>query len=172
MSYFRVKWCRLPDAYAAFVENHLAPGGTVVVVNDSSSWPVTRLGPRHVFQAGGRGGTPPEGYLARPHTPAPNDEAAESEWGLDPAFRDDVRTWCDQRAYRYAETGYVGPQTPAAAVAAVMRDWYRARGEPANRLVVTCFIFGRPLADDLRRRCAVLDSLRSAAGVAVTRRIP
>jgi hypothetical protein len=42
MSYFRVKWCRLPDAYAAFVENHLAPGGTVVVVNDSSSWPVTR----------------------------------------------------------------------------------------------------------------------------------
>ncbi|HMI35871.1 MAG TPA: hypothetical protein VK499_17360 [Propionibacteriaceae bacterium] len=144
MSYFRVKWCRLPDAYAAFVENHLAPGGTVVVVNDSSSWPVTRLGPRHVFQAGGRGGTPPEGYLARPHTPAPNDEAAESEWGLDPAFRDDVRTWCEQRGYRCAEIGYAGPQTPAAAVATVMRDWYRARGEPANRLVVPCFILGDP----------------------------
>jgi hypothetical protein len=38
MSYFRVKWSRLPDAYAAFVESHLAPGGTVVVINDSSSW--------------------------------------------------------------------------------------------------------------------------------------
>jgi hypothetical protein len=144
MSYFRVKWCRLPDAYAAFVENHLTPGGTVVVVNDTSSWPVTRLGPRHVFQAGGRGGTPPEGYLARPHTPAPNEEAAESEWGLDPAFRDDVQIWSDQRGYRYAEIGYVGPQTPAAAVATVMRDWYRARGEPANRLVVPCFILGDP----------------------------
>jgi hypothetical protein len=105
---------------------------------------VTRLSPRHVFQAGGRGGTPPEGYLARSHTPAPNDEAAESEWGLDPAFRDDVRTWCNQRGYRHAEIGYVGPQTPAAAVATVMRDWYRARGEPANRLVVPCFVLGDP----------------------------
>jgi hypothetical protein len=83
MSYFRVKWRRLPAAYAAFVDNNLAANGTVVVLHDHSAWPVTRIGPRHVFQAGGRGGTPPEGYLARPHTPAPNDEAAESEWGLD-----------------------------------------------------------------------------------------
>jgi hypothetical protein len=144
MSYFRVKWRRLPDAYAAFVENHLAPNGTVVVVNDSSSWPVTRVGPRHVFQAGGRGGTPPEGYLARPHTPQPDNEASESEGGLDPAFRQSVLAWCDQRGYRYAEIGYVGPQAPAAAVATVMRDWYRARGEPASRLVVPCFILGDP----------------------------
>jgi hypothetical protein len=92
MSYFRFKWRRLPDAYAAFVENHLAPGGTVIVINDSSTWPVTRVGPRHVFQAGGRGGTTPEGYLARPYTPVPDDEAAESEWGLDQYFRDDVGT--------------------------------------------------------------------------------
>jgi hypothetical protein len=144
MSYFRVKWRRLPDAYAAFAENHLAPNGTVVVVNDSSSWPVTRVGPRHVFQAGGRGGTPPEGYLEQPHTPAPDDEAAESEWGLDSAFRDDVRAWCDERGHGYAEIGYVGPQAPAAAVATVMRSWYRAREEPANRLVVPCFILGDP----------------------------
>jgi hypothetical protein len=29
-------------------------------------------------------------------------------------------------------------------VATVLRDWYRARGEPANRLVVPCFILGDP----------------------------
>jgi hypothetical protein len=144
MSYFRVKWRRLPDEYAAFVQKHLAPGGTVVVINDNSTWPVTRVGPRHVFQAGGRGGTQPEEYLARPHTPAPDEEATESEWGLDPNFRDDVGTWCDQHGYRYAEIGYVGPQAPAAAVATIMREWYRARGEPANRLVVPCFILGDP----------------------------
>jgi hypothetical protein len=101
------------------------------------------VGPRHVFQAGGRGGTPPEDYLEQPHTPAPDDEAAESEWGLDPAFRDDVQAWCDER-HGYAESGYVGPQAPAAAVATVMRSWYRAREEPANRLVVPCFILGDP----------------------------
>ena len=144
MGYFRVKWCQLPEAYAAFIEDNLAPNGNVVVLNDSSTWPVTRLGPRHVFQAGGRGGTPPEGYLARPHTPQPNDQAAESEWGLDPAFRQNVLAWCDQRGYRNAEISYVGPQAPAAAVATVMRDWYRARGEPASRLVVPCFILGDP----------------------------
>jgi len=144
MSYFRVKWRRLPDEYAAFVQKHLAPGGTVVVINDNSTWPVTRVGPRHVFQAGGRGGTQPEEYLARPHTPAPDEEATESEWGLDPNFRDDVGTWCDQHGYHYAEIGYVGPQAPAAAVATIMREWYRARGEPANRLVVPCFILGDP----------------------------
>jgi hypothetical protein len=82
--------------------------------------------------------------LARPHTPAPDDEAAESEWGLDPDFRDDVQAWSRQRGYRYTEIGYDGPQTPAGAVGTVMRDWYRARGESASRLVVPCFILGDP----------------------------
>jgi len=144
MSYFRVKWRRLPEAYAAFVDSQLAPGGTVVVIRDRSSWPVTRVGPRHVFQAGGRGGSSPGEYLSRPHTPRANDEAAESEWGLDPGFRDHVQAWCAQRGYRYAEIGYDGPQVPAAAVARVIRDWYRARGEPASRLVVPCFVLGDP----------------------------
>jgi hypothetical protein len=144
MSYFRVKWRRLPEAYAHFVDNHLAADGTVVLINDHSRWPVTRIGPRYVFQAGGRGGTPPERYLARPHTPTPDDDAAESEWGLHPDFCDHVRAWCSQRGYRYAEISYDGPQAPAAAVATVMRDWYRARGEPASRLVIPCFILGDP----------------------------
>lgn len=144
MSYFRVKWSRLPKAYAAFVAERLAPDGTVVVVRDHSSWPVTRLGPRHVFQDGGRGGTPAEGFLALPHAPVPNEEAAEAEWGLDPSFREDAQDWCAQRGYRYTEIDYDGPQAPAAAVATVMRNWYRARGESTNRLVVPCFILGDP----------------------------
>jgi hypothetical protein len=144
MSYFRVKWRRLPEAYAHFVDNHLAADGTVVLINDHSRWPVTRIGPRHVFQAGGRGGTPPERYLARPHTPTPDDDAAESEWGLHPDFCDHVRAWCSQRGYRYAEISYDGPQAPAAAVATVMQDWYHARCEPASRLVIPCFILGDP----------------------------
>jgi hypothetical protein len=50
----------------------------------------------------GRPRWPPNGYVARPHVPAPNDEAAESEWGLDPDFRDDA-SWCAQRGYRYTD---------------------------------------------------------------------
>lgn len=144
MSYFRVKWCRLPEAYATFVEERLAPGGTVVVVRDHSNWPVTRVGPRHVFQVGGRGGTSPEEYLALPHTPAADDVVAESEWGLDPDFRDGVHAWCASRGYGCSEISYDGPQATAAAVATVMRNWYRSRGEPADRLVIPSFILGDP----------------------------
>jgi hypothetical protein len=144
MSYFRVKWCRLPEAYATFVEERLAPGGTVVVARDHSNWPVTRVGPRHVFQVGGRGGTPPEEYLALPHTPAADDVVAESEWGLDPDFRDGVHAWCASRGYGCSEISYDGPQATAATVATVMRNWYRARGEPADRLVIPSFILGDP----------------------------
>jgi hypothetical protein len=144
MSYFRLKWHQLPKAYADFVEEQLAPGGIVVVINDTSTWPVSRIGPRHVFQDGGRGGTPPRGYLARPHAPLPDEEAPESEWGLDQRFRDDVRRWSGARGYGYAEISYRGPQVPAAAVATVLRRWYRDRDEPGNRLVVPSFILGDP----------------------------
>ncbi len=144
MSYFRVKWARLPAAYAKFVDDHLTPDGTVVLINDRSSWPVTRIGPRHVFQAGGRGGSPPEAYLARPHTPAPDNEAAESEWGLNTDFGDHVQTWSRQQGHRCTQISYDGPQAPAAAVATAMREWYQARGEAADRLVVPCFIVSDP----------------------------
>jgi hypothetical protein len=144
MAYFRLKWQQLPDAYAAFVKDQLAPGGIVVVINDTSTWPVSRIGPRHVFQDGGRGGSPPRGYLARPHAPIPDEEAPESEWGLDQRFRDDVRRWSGAGGYHFAEISYSGPQAPAAAVATVMRRWYRDAGEPANRLVVPSFILGDP----------------------------
>ena len=39
MSYFRVKWRRLPEAYANFIEDHLAADGTVVLINDHSTLP-------------------------------------------------------------------------------------------------------------------------------------
>jgi hypothetical protein len=36
MSHFRVKWRRLPAGYAAFVDDNLAPTGTVVMIHDHS----------------------------------------------------------------------------------------------------------------------------------------
>jgi hypothetical protein len=64
--------------------------------------------------------------------------------GLDSDFRDHVEAWCEQRGHRYTKISYDGPQVPAAAVATVMRDSYRARGEAASRLVMPCFILGDP----------------------------
>ena len=80
MTHFRTKWRTLPDSYARFLAA-LAPGAPVVLVEDTSAWPVVRVGDRHVFQAGAQGGLEPAEYLRRPHTPAPDAEAPEAESG-------------------------------------------------------------------------------------------
>jgi hypothetical protein len=52
MSYFRIKWRRLPDAYERFLHDLLAPGGTVITVECGLQWPTTQIGKRHLFQHG------------------------------------------------------------------------------------------------------------------------
>jgi hypothetical protein len=143
MTYFRCKWRTLPDAYARFLD-HLAPGAPVVLVEDGSYWPVVRVGDRHVFQTGAQGGVEPAGYLRRPHTPRPDDEAPEAEWGADPAFGAAVAAWCTAHGHPLFRLRYNGPQAPAHAVAVVLRDWYRDRGEPGDRLLVPSFVLGDP----------------------------
>ena len=56
MSYFRVKWRAMPEAYRRFVAERLAPGGVVVAVDCGQRWPVTTVGDRYVFQHGAIGG--------------------------------------------------------------------------------------------------------------------
>jgi hypothetical protein len=144
MTYFRTKWRRLPTAYSRFLTRNLAPGAPVILVEDASRWPVVRIGERHVFQPGAQGGIGPEDYLARPHTPRPDDEAPEAEWGAEPGLADAVLEWAARTGHPVVRIGFTGPQAPAHAVATVMRDWYRARGEPADRLLVPSFVLGDP----------------------------
>jgi hypothetical protein len=63
MSYFRLKWQNLPQAYERFLADRLAPEAPVIIVDCELSWPVTRVGERHVFQTGAYGGLSPEDYL-------------------------------------------------------------------------------------------------------------
>jgi hypothetical protein len=144
MTYFRTKWRGLPAAYRRFLDTRLAPGAPVVLVEDGSRWPVVRVGERHVFQAGAQGGIEPGDYLARPHTPTPDDEAPEAEWGADPGLGAAVEAWCAEHGHPLVRVAYRGPQAPAHAVATVLRDWYRDRGEPADRLIVPSFVLGDP----------------------------
>ena len=139
MAYFRLKWRRLPGAYRRFVERALPPGAPVVLVEDTSAWPVTRVGERHVFQAGAQGGRDPDWYLRRPRTPRPDEEAAEAEWGLEPDLAADVAAWCRATGRPLVRVSYDGPQRPAHAVAVTLRDW-----SGAERLVVPSFVLGDP----------------------------
>lgn len=144
MTYFRVKWNRLPDAYARILRRQLLPGAPLVVVDDGSSWPVTRVGERHLFQSGGRGGLTPEQHLAQPHVPAADDRAPEAEWGAHPGFVDGAIAWAEAHGHPVVRISLEGPQAAAAPVAEVLRRWTRARGGDADRLLVPSFVLGDP----------------------------
>jgi hypothetical protein len=144
MAYFRVKWQTLPAAYRRFFEQRLLPGAPIVVVRDTSSWPVTRYGDRHVFQVGARGGMSADEYLAESDVPAPDDEAPEAEWGFAEPLAESLREWAESAGHPFVEVSYDHPQHPSAAVAATMRRWLRDRGEPAERLLVSSFIVHDP----------------------------
>ncbi|MES4908614.1 MULTISPECIES: hypothetical protein [unclassified Streptomyces] len=62
MTYFRVKWHRVPTAYRRCVRDHLAPGGMVIAVDCTLRWPTTRVADRYVFQFGALGDATPEEY--------------------------------------------------------------------------------------------------------------
>jgi hypothetical protein len=144
MTYFRTKWLDLPAAYAEFLDAALLPDAPVILVDDRSSWPVVRLGERHVFQPGAQGGLNPEDYLSRPHTPAADDHAPEAEWGAEPGFNAAVVDWCRRAGRRVVVITTPGPQEVAHPVAEVMREWYRGRGQAADQLLVPSFILGDP----------------------------
>jgi hypothetical protein len=144
MAYFRVKWISLPPAYQRFLDECLEPGAPVVVVRDTSTWPVTRVGDRHVFQVGAQGGMAPEDYLDAPGVPAPDQTAAEAEWGFAEPLLDGLREAARDTGHPVVELRYGHPQDPAAAVADVLRSWTRRRGGAAQRLLVSSFVVHDP----------------------------
>jgi hypothetical protein len=155
MTYFRLKYRALPDGYARFLADSLAPGAPVVLVEDRSTWPVTRVGDRHVFQTGAQGGLLPDDYLTRAATPRADDEATEAEWGADPQLATAVADWCSAHGHPLVRLGFRGPQAPAHAVATTLRRWYAARRSPAR----TVLRARRPVAHRQHRDRSLLDVL-------------
>ena len=164
MTYFRTKWQRLPAAYADFLDPSLLPDAPVIIVDDRSSWPVVRVGERHVFQPGAQGGLHPAGLPGRPHTPTTDDEAPEAEWGAEPGFTAAVTDWARTNGRRVVTITLPGPQEAAHPVATVFRDWYR-EPRPGRRPAAGADLHRRrPVADHDHRLGAVLGLLLRPVG--------
>ena len=161
MTYFRVKWHRLPMAYRRFIRDRLAPGGTVIVVDCTLRWPTTRVADRYVFQFGALGDATPEEYrlggprvadlLARYGScvrswdpPAADGDSPEAEWGLQPALLDDVSACAGRHRIRLGLLRFDTPQRLSPAVADLYRSWYADRGLPTGRLLVESFLLLDP----------------------------
>lgn len=161
MTYFRIKWRRLPLAYRQFIRDHLAPGGLLVGVDCTLRWPTTRIDDRYVFQFGALGDATPEEYhhggprvadlLARYHAPTrrwdppPADgDSPEAEWGLDPALLDDIHAFADQHRIQTRLLRFDTPERLSPAVADLCRSWYADHDLPTGRFLVESFLLLEP----------------------------
>jgi hypothetical protein len=161
LTYFRVKRRTLGEAYERFLIDHLEPGGTIVIVDNTIRWPVIRVSDRHVFQPGATGGIEPEEYLhgservaeyleryGSPHRRwdygEPNDEAPEAEWGFEPAMRDDITRFAAEHGFRVERLAFTEPEDLSPAVADLYRWWYGERGLRPVRLLAGSFILTEP----------------------------
>jgi hypothetical protein len=161
IAYFRMKMLALTATYRRFIARTLAPGGTILIVNTSLKWPVSRRRGRHVYQEGAVGGIAPEEYVhGSPRVarflaeqdakvrgwqfPPATEWAPEAEWGYEPALGADVRSFAAREGYRVEELCFETPDAMGPVVADAYQDWYAANGRPARRLLTETFICTEP----------------------------
>jgi hypothetical protein len=142
MAYFRVKRQRLGAAYERFLRDHLTPDAPVVVLADESTWPVTKVADRHVFQVGAQGGIGPEGYDR--HGLVPDTEAPEAEWGFDADMLADVQRFARETGHPVHVVRYPDPHALSGPVADLHHAWFTASGITADRLLVESFLMIDP----------------------------
>jgi hypothetical protein len=139
MAYFRVKRTRLGPAYEQWLNHRLAPGAPVVLVEDLSRWPTTRVSERHSFQNGAQGGLRPEEYTGT----QPDGESAEAEWGFEPELGDDVSRWAATNGHPVHRLRLDCPEALSAPVADLHRRWADSRGA-IDRLLLESFVLLDP----------------------------
>jgi len=161
MTYFRIKRLRLGKTFEQFLVDALAPGGTILLSECSKTWPATRVGERHVFQFGAVGGLEAAEYFAGgPRVaaflerygstrrswdpPEPDGEWPEAEWGFAAPLRADVLRFAGERGYRIRRLIFDDPEHLSPLVAELYRSRLRARGLPAERLLVESFALMAP----------------------------
>nr|WP_157528125.1 hypothetical protein [Kibdelosporangium sp. MJ126-NF4]CEL17371.1 hypothetical protein [Kibdelosporangium sp. MJ126-NF4]CTQ91402.1 hypothetical protein [Kibdelosporangium sp. MJ126-NF4] len=142
MAYFRVKRRRLGTAYERFLLHRLEPGAPIIVLADESTWPVTTVDARHVFQVGAQGGIRPEDYDR--HGVIPDAEAPEAEWGFDAMLLDDVARLGAEAGHPVHVVRYPNTHALSGPIADLHRTWLTEAGAAADRLLVESFLLIDP----------------------------
>lgn len=169
VGYFRLKRTQLGETYKFFLRKNLAPGATLFLLESQNTWLSTRVSDRHYFQVGGKGGLTPEEYFENSpkirdflqrdgsthqswDPPAADGWFPESEWGFEPALRNDVETFAREHGFHVRRIVLDYPQDMSPFVAELYRWWYQQRGLPIsdevppaqNRLLVESFVYLHP----------------------------
>jgi hypothetical protein len=160
MTYFRVKFLRLPRPYRQFLAECLAPGGTVVLVDCTARWPTTTVGDRYVFQFGAAGGATQHEFAAggprvagflreqgsrrdRWRPPATDGDSPEAEWGFAEPLAADVAAATADRG-GLERLRFRAPEDLSPLIADLFRRWYADSGRTGGRLLVSSFVIMDP----------------------------
>ncbi|HEY9761493.1 MAG TPA: hypothetical protein V6D07_03150 [Trichocoleus sp.] len=161
VTYFRVKRTRLGEQYKQFLLQTLEPGATLFLLECEYKWWATQAGERHSFQFGGKGKLTPTDYFQPSpqiaqflqergskhrqwNPPAADGWWPESEWGFDPALREDVEAFAREHGFQVRRICFNDPQDLSPWVADLYRWWYQQRGMPSDRLFVESFVYLQP----------------------------
>ena len=110
VNFIRIKLLELPESYREFILDNLVPGGKLILVNCSYSWPQYRIAERSFLQVGGLGGIRPDTYLERWPLDLPVEVRRESEWGCPEAFAAAVRDFASEHGIEVIELSFNHPQ--------------------------------------------------------------
>ncbi|MEC4815456.1 MAG: hypothetical protein SAK29_19580 [Scytonema sp. PMC 1069.18] len=170
VTYFRMKRIRLGAIYEQFLKENLEPGGTILLLECQYNWLSTCVNVseaggdrlcRHLFQFGGKGSLAPEDYFRDSqqiadflrrrgskhrqwNPPTPDGRFPESEWGFEPALREDVERFAREHGLKVRQIVFDFPQDLSPLVADLYRWWYQERDLPTNRLFVESFTLLQP----------------------------
>jgi hypothetical protein len=161
MAYFRVKFLQLPRPYLEFIDNCLAPGGTVIAVDCTLEWPLTTVAERYAFQFGAPGGATEREFTGggprvreflRSHgssrdrwlPPATDGRGPEAEWGFAQPLAGDIEAAATERGLTVDWLQFGQPEDLSPLVAELFRDLYAGHRLPAGSLLVTSFLLMDP----------------------------
>ena len=144
VNFIRIKLLTLPERYQEFILSNLSPGGKLVLVNCSYSWPQYRITERSFLQVGGLGGISPEAYLERWPLDLPVEVRRESEWGCPEAFVAAVKGFASQHEIEVLELEFDHPQ----AYSLLAYNAYLAcDGAQQDEILFDCFNHQNPRAN-------------------------
>ena len=132
---FRVRALDLPEAYRNFIGRYLRPGGTIVIAEDTYTWPQVELCPGVWLQIGGLGGVSPEGYLRRFPPPGTPEKRRESEWGTPEPFVLATEGFARARGFRVLRLAFSHPEC----YSTLAYRAYRAAGAREGFAILDCF---------------------------------
>ncbi|MBO4209365.1 hypothetical protein [Micromonospora echinofusca] len=153
---FGVRWQRLPEAYARFLTERLAPGAPLLLLRDARTWPVLDSAAGHSFQAGSPGsGLDPVDFhpdsrtlrqvlrsagaeTDRWETPAVSCAPGYAEHAVEPGFELSLRDWAHRGGRPLHRVLFGDPDALSAATADLYRRWLRRAGKTGDRCVVEC----------------------------------